>query len=216
LPSACGYDPFKIDGNVNNKTAQEFVTELRDVMDELKFAYSHLTDRIKSKICKEFECSLPFAQARGLIANRCEKIAIHIKESKLKAFCLRLLDGNLQESEWVESIGSFVIPTPPSRWRDIDEEQFSQEIERLIVNFIRVESIFFSKIPAGAVAGIRLSITKSDGSEREQVFHFTSEEQTMLNQLKSEIRQILHKNKRLGLIATSEAVWKELEKKEFN
>lgn len=217
LPLACGYEPFGLEAKADNKIVQEYVISLREALDELKLAYPGLHARLKNKIQKTFDYSSPFDQTRKSIAERSEKIIIYIKESKLKAFCLRLIDANLPESEWTESLGSLVVSTPPSNWRDIDEEKFYQEIESLIASFKRVEAIFFSKsAPDKDNIGIRLAITKADGTEREQVFHFTPDEQTILYDLKTEISQILRKNGRLGLIATSEAVWQALDKKEFN
>lgn len=216
LPVACGHEPFKMDQNTSNKSAETFVIDLRSSIDELKFAYTKLSERIKCKIIAEFNFDQRLHGSRDEIAKRCEKVLIQIKESNLKAFCMRMMDEQLPEPEWIESVGSLVASVPPSRWRDADEDRFAQEIESLIRSFKRVEAISFSASPTGESSAIRLSITKSDGTEQEQVFHFSPAEEKTLSQLKTEFSHLFRKNTRLALIAASQAIWHEMGKKELN
>ena len=44
---------------------------------------------------------------------------------KFKAFCLRLMDVALSESDWLESIGSHLALKPPSKWHDAEEDLFN-------------------------------------------------------------------------------------------
>jgi hypothetical protein len=217
LPLACGCEVINPKAQTNSGRAYEFVELLRDSLEELKLAYPALQDRLKSLLQSKLGCpTSSFSSARVNMANRAERIAIYVREASLKAFCLRLMDQNLPESEWVESIGSLLVPSPPSKWRDIDEAMFEQEVERIAAHFRRMESVFFEKSAGNLVGsiGVRFAITKSDGSERESVMHFTPDEQSAVLVLREEFVKILQRDKRLGLVAASEAVWKIIDQKE--
>ena len=125
------------------------------------------------------------------------------------------MDDNLPEDEWIESLGSYLALKPPSKWHDIEEDTFNQELTQLITRFHHVESIIFTKVKnTKASTGIRLAITQSDGTEREQVVYFRSEEESQLKQLQNELDDMLLKHKRLGLVAASRVMWKLLSEKE--
>lgn len=59
-----------------------------------------------------------------------------------------------------------------------------------------------------------MAITQSNGTEREQVVYFRSEEESQLKQLQNELDDMLLKHKRLGLVAASRVIWKLLSEKE--
>jgi hypothetical protein len=63
---------------------------------------------------------------------------------KFKAFCLRLMDTALSESDWLESIGSHLSLKPPSKWHDAEEDLFNSELAHLAGLFKRVESLVFA------------------------------------------------------------------------
>ncbi|TLD41179.1 MAG: hypothetical protein JETT_2561 [Candidatus Jettenia ecosi] len=215
LPKACKFNAFTIDSNINSELIRDFVKKLKKVLDELKFAYPELKERLKKHLQDSFFIPGSFSQARQTLAERSMRILVTITEPKLKAFCLRLVDDNLPEDEWIESLGSYLALKPPSKWHDIEEDMFDQELTQLITRFHHVESIIFSKVKSAKTStGIRLSITQSDGTEHEQVIYFRSEEENQLNQLQNELTDMLSKHKRLGLVAASRVMWKLLSEKE--
>ena len=134
-------------------------------------------------------------------------------EPKLKALCLRLLDDNLPEAEWLESLGSYLALKPPSKWHDAEEDLFSQELAELATRFHRVESIVFvhGKPPKDGV-GIRLAITQANGTEHEKVIHVAAGEEQRLHVLQGQFEALLTKDRRLGLAAASRALWSSLGK----
>jgi hypothetical protein len=212
LPKACGHKPF--DANrTDRKDVQTFALTLKKAIDELRAALPELYVRITKTLLKEFDLPSSTQRFRSTLASRSERIVLYISEPKLKSFCLRLIDTNLAENEWLESIGSLIASKPPSKWIDSDENLFNQELSSLVSRFQHVESANFRQNDqVKGQAGIRLGITRSDGEEREQVVYYTSEEESQLFDLEEKLKKFLDNNKRLGLVAASRVLWGSLNK----
>jgi hypothetical protein len=212
LPAACGFDPIKAD-TVTSKPILAFVKTLKSALDELRVAFPSLQERLRKQLREAFHLRESFQQSRTQLAARAQGILLGVTESKLRAFCLRLLDDNLPESERLESVGSYLALKPPSKWHDAEEDLFNDELLQVTARFHHVESILFAggKAPANTV-GIRLAITQANGIEHEQVVHFAADEEHQLRELQQQFVDILEKNGRLALAAASRAIWANLGK----
>ncbi|MCI0724324.1 MAG: hypothetical protein L0338_35975 [Acidobacteria bacterium] len=212
LPQACGFDPIGTDVN-KNKPVHLFVNTLKGALDELRAAFPCLQDRIRGEISRAFDLPSQFPRSRTELAARAQEVLLTVTESKLRAFCLRLMDDKLPESDWLESVGSYLALKPPSKWHDMEEDLFSSELAQFATRFRRVESILFAKnsSPTHAV-GVRLAITQANGVEHEQVVHFAADEEQQLRELQTQFGAILARDPRLGLAAASRAIWTALEK----
>ncbi|OQB95066.1 MAG: hypothetical protein BWX84_00074 [Verrucomicrobia bacterium ADurb.Bin118] len=214
LPTACGFEPFPANAGAS-KEVQAFIRGLKSALDELRAAFPELQGRLRNSLREAFDLPGSFQQFRSALARRAEQVVLGVNEAKLRAFCLRLMDDNLPESEWLESLGSFLALKPPAKWHDAEEDLFVQELSPLSTRFHRVESIVFVD---GNLAkdgtGIRLAITQANGTEHEQVIHFAADEENRLRELQAQFESILAKDKRLGLAAASRAIWSKLEKVE--
>ncbi len=214
LPKACGFEPFSACAAVS-KEVQAFIRGLKTALDELRAAFPELQERLRTMLREAFDLAGAFQQFRTALARRAEQVVLGIHEPKLRAFCLRLMDDNLPESEWLESLGSFLALKPPAKWHDAEEDLFAQELGPLATRFHRVESIVFvDGKPSKIGVGIRLAITQANGTEHEQVIHVTADEENHLRELQTEFEVLLTKDKRLGLAAVSRAIWSRLEKVE--
>jgi hypothetical protein len=214
LPHACGFEPFAA-GALADKRVQAFVREFKTAIDELRAAFPEFQERLRNSLRTAFDLAGTFQQFRSTLARRAELVVLGVSELKLRAFCLRLMDDNLAESEWLESLGSFLALKPPSKWHDAEEELFGQELSLLSTRFHRVESIgFIGGKPAESSTGIRLAITQANGAEHEQVIHFVADEESRLEELQKQFEALLTKDRRLGLAAASRAIWAKLDKAE--
>ncbi len=212
LPRACGFDSIGADAR-NNKTLQMFVTTLKASLDELRTSFPCLQSRLKDELSKAFDLSGLFHQARTQLRNRAQEILLTVTETKLRAFCLRLMDDKLPESDWIESVGSYLALKPPSKWHDAEEDIFTSELAQLATRFARVESILFAaEGPSPNAAGVRLAITQANGIEHERIVHFDTDEEQRLGELQAQFGALLAQDKRLGLAAASRAIWSTLEK----
>ena len=212
LPQACGFDPIGT-GAVASKPVHLFVSALKGALDELRAAYPCLQDRLKEQISRAFDLSGSFQRSRTDLGIRAQTILLTVTEIKLRALCLRLMDDNLPESEWLESLGSYLALKPPSKWHDPEEDMFNVELTQVATRFRRVESIVFTANGSSkSGGGVRLAITQANGIEHEQVVHFGVDEERQLRELQAEFGAILAKDRRLGLAAASRAIWSTLEK----
>jgi hypothetical protein len=214
LPKACGFEPFPAN-TAASKEVQEFIRGLKTALDELRAAFPELQQRLRILLREAFDLPGSFQQFRSALARRAEQVVLGVNEPKLRAFCLRLMDDNLPESEWLESLGSFLALKPPAKWHDAEDDLFVQELAPLATRFHRVESIVFVDGKASRTGiGIRLAITQANGTEHEQVIHVAADEENRLRELQAEFDALLTKDKRLGLAAASRAIWSKLEKVE--
>jgi hypothetical protein len=212
LPTACGFESFSASTRVNEQVAG-FVKSLRSALDELRAAYPELQERMRKLLRDAFDLPGTFPEFRSALAERAEHVIVAVNEPKLRAFCFRLIDNNLPESEWLESLGSFLSLKPPAKWHDAEADFFGQELAPLSTRFHRVESIIFSDgKPSVTGRAVRLAITQANGTEHERVIHFSSEEEEELIRLQKQFEQLLSQEKRLGLAAASRAIWTNLEK----
>ena len=122
-------------------------------------------------------------------------------------------DKKLSETKWIESVASFIASNPPSYWSDSDEPVFRNKLTEYAERFKRVESIYFSRgeVLEGS-EGIRLSITRTDGSERAEVVYFRPEAEKQFANIQEDIQSLLTEYGRSGLAAVARAVWNELNK----
>jgi hypothetical protein len=213
LPKACGFSSIAVDRS-RNQSVQSFVSALKLAIDELRIAYPELQERLRDRLREAIELPGTFQQYRTALSGRSERILLNVTEPRLRAFCLRLLDDNLNEPDWLESIGSHLALKPPSKWHDDEEEErFSSELIEFATRFRRVESIVFAQGDSGKdISAVRLSITRASGVEHERVLHFRPDEEEQIEQLQLQFDSLLKKNRRLGLAAASRAIWTNLEK----
>ncbi len=207
LPQACGLAPFETKVGESDDAAR-FVHALKEALDELKSAYSELLIRMKHLLIKDFYTPDQESKFRENLAMRARSIATKISEPRLKAFCLRLIDTNLPELEWLEALGSFICSKIPASWADIDERRFEIELSQLCIRFQRVEvTLFSAEHFKDDSTVIRVSVTQSTGEEIDQVLYTTPDEEEKVNGLQEAILQIVGYNKRIRLVAASRVFW---------
>ncbi len=211
LPKACGFEPIRVEPSVS-KTVPIFVKMLKVALDDLKMAFPELQERLRKEVRAAFDLPGTFQQFRTALAARSEQILLTITEPKLRAFCLRLMDDSLPESDWLESVASHLALKPPSKWHDAEEGVFGYELSQYAAKFHRVESVAFAggKLSKNSV-GVRLAITQADGVEHEQVVHYAPNEEDQVQNLQKQFDRLLTKDKRLGLVAASRAIRANLE-----
>lgn len=216
LPVACGIRPIAEQGS-SAKEIQHFIRTLKGGLEDLRAAYPELHERLKAYLLTAFNSPDSFQHFRSALAERAEQLLISVTESKLRAFCLRLMDANLPEDDWLESVGSYLACKPPAKWQDEDEGVFKYELGQIAARFHHAESILFSsgKPPRNSI-GFRLAITQATGNEHEEVVRFTIDEEHQIMQLQLEFETLLNQHKRLGLAAASRALWEYLERAQKN
>ncbi len=207
LPIACGFEPVRKDSPV--AAMEAFVNSLRGALDEIKFAFAALHDRMRDRIVKAFELS-DFGQKKTL-SERAGSILKFATETQLKGFCLCLQDTHLNDPDWLNALGSYVCSVPPKQWLPIDEEKFAQELSVLAGQFRRVESIVstLTDRPRSSSA-LRLSVTNVDGTELDDLIFFDETEESMIAEIEVRMLKVLDGTDRLGKAAAARAISKVL------
>ena len=206
LPSACGFEPIRAEVSTK-ETVSAFVKTLEVALDDLKMTFPELQERLRKELRTAFNLPGTFQQFRTVLSARSKQMVLTVIEPKLRAFCLRLMDDSLPESDWVESIASHLALKPPSKWHDMEEEVFSHGLAQYAAKFHRVESIAFAgRKSLKNSLGVRLAVTQADGVEHEQVVHYAANEEVRLQELQRRFENLLTGDKRLGLVAASRAI----------
>ena len=211
LPVACGFHEFG-DKSKAGKEVDAFVTELKGCLTELRMAYPALLDEIKAGITEAFGLQGIATDFRTALARRARRLLLTVTEPRVKAFCNRLLDTELAEQEWIESIGSLLCSIPPSRWSDVDAERFGQELAQLCTRFQRIEALTFDTLHEDeeGESAMRFSITQLNGSETDRVIHVTKEEEARVQEVERRVSDILDEFSSTGLAGAVRALWKAL------
>jgi len=218
LPVACGIEAFSTQEEVRDKKrVEQFVTTLKQATDELRAAFPNLLERLVAQLRQAFHFE---TRAQGLkelrvtLATRASVLTPLVADVELKGYCQRLGDAMLEDAAWLESLGSFVAATPPSRWRNQDEFVYNERLHVLTAKFIRTEAALFTTLAKkGEGKGMLVTITHQDGNEKSQVVQLTSDETRAVETLKAELGPRLQGNKGVSLTALSQLVWELLDKK---
>lgn len=212
LPEALGFEPFQPNNPIEADTVDGFVESIRVTLDELRLAYPALLDRVAHEICRTFglERNTP-TEFREEIAARARQILVSVSEARLKALCLRLADQALPATEWLESIGSLICSKPPSRWRDLDFDRFSNDLTQLAQRFLRVESLTFTGHPQHHIGrAVRLALTQPDGQEVEQILYVTPDQEGVTADLVERLSAIIVDGDRIALAAAAQVLWERM------
>lgn len=211
LPTACGFEPIDAK-TASGAPVKSFVRALKSALDELRGGLPELQDRLRARLREHFSFSGSIQEYRIYLSERAQRVGVTATEPKFKAFCLRLMDDALSESDWLESIGSHLALKPPSKWHDAEEDLFNSELANIAALFKRVESLIFSgKGARHNEKAIRLAVTLANGVEHQQVIHFSEEEEQRMNTLQRRFSELLSEHERLGLAAASRAIWARFE-----
>lgn len=213
LPEALGLPIVKTE-NFSDDQIYDLVTGLTEAIAELRNAYPSLLLRIRGGLQDAFSLNGDFDEFRRSLATRSASIADHIYDLDFKAFVLRLGDLALTNTQWVESVATLVAKKSPERWRHIDESIFFESLEALVPRFLRVESIHFNGATiAGADSSrcVRLTVTRPDGSEVQEVLSWNPEDDDRLESIKTSLRSLIGEHGNIALAAAAGLLWKQSE-----
>jgi len=179
---------------------------------ELRDAYPSLLSRILKGLQDAFGLKGDFDEFRKVITSRSVAIGIRIVDMDLKTFVLRLGDPDLPNTQWIESVATLVAKKAPERWRDIDEVFFFERLGTLVPRFKRVESIGFT---GGSVdvdkfmRCLRLTVTRPDGSEVDEVLHWNPEDEHSLHSIEKALNKLIQDHGKIALAAAARLFWQQ-------
>ena len=140
-----------------------------------------------------------------------------ISDLDLRAFTLRLSDGQLTEREWLESVAAVIVSKPPANWNDADQRKYRMVLAQLTEQLRHIEEVALSKGKrAGTGRILRIGILDDTGEERRDVLRVAPEQEHEIERAVSALEGVLGKlgvDRRLGLTALAELARRLLENK---
>lgn len=219
LPKACGVKPFPSVASSSNRRVDEFVERLRVGLRELQCAYSKLLDSVFDSVQTAFGIAGDRNAVRKSLTQRAVLMAKGCGNSTLDSFISRILQPELDDTEWLEAIAGVVMIKPAPKWRDMDLDRFRHEIRSMSRLFQHVESLLTSPESKGhesAVETVRIGITTADAADFERVVRLTKEQSDVVNQLEigvqAALKQVTSADKKdIGLAALARVARKLLD-----
>lgn len=210
LPGACGFGDFTDEGTPG-KEVDAFVAELKNCLGELRMVYPSLLDRIKAAVAEAFGLQSTAPELRATLAGRARQLLLTVTEPRMKAFCNRLIDTELGETEWIESLGSLLCAVPPAKWSDVDVDRFDQELAESCARFQRIEAMAFERVcDDEQQSAMRFSITQLNGAETDRVIRVPKQEDARVKEVEKKVSDILAESSSAGLAGAVRALWKAL------
>lgn len=207
IPEALG---FKELGN-SQEDAHKLAKALEKTIRELRRAFAELQNRMVETILKRAQAGDHNLESwRTEQAEIAEQLVVEINEPDLRAFCLKLIDDQSPESEWLESLGSFLTRCPPSKWRDRHELEFGNRFAEVLGKFNRVHATCFHKGEKLSENAIRLAITGRDGLEHDHVIRMSKNDAKSVEQMEQRIKEVLSEQPDLALATLSKILWDQL------
>lgn len=211
IPKALGYDPT----SKNEIVAPDLAQKLGRCITELRRCLPELQNRMSAAILKSFRHEGPLEAWRLSISESAETVIVGLGDADFRAFCLKLIDAENPEPEWLEALGSLLTRCPPSRWKDRDEIVFREKIEAFARQFERVLATCFTRDGSLPETAIRLAVTPRSGVEKDLVFSLSPKQTTEADALMKKIRQLLPQNQpNISLAALSRLLWDNIQEPE--
>ena len=186
---------------------EKLAARLAHSISELRRCFPELQGRMSAAIREAFKFEGSLDDFRQAISGSAETVIVGIGDPDFRAFCLKLMDAENAEPEWLESLGSLLTRCPPSRWKDRDELVFRERIHALAGQFNRVLTTCFDRTGALPDSAIRLAVTPRSGLEKNIVVNLNPQQTQDAERLLAEIRKQLPNNSQITLAALSRLIW---------
>lgn len=211
IPHALGY----LEEDVSMVEPSKIAAKLSESLRELRRCYISLLDRMSVTIIGATKDSAKtLDEWRSHYAEAAENLVVEIADPRLRAFCLKLIDEHTPNSEWLESLGSFLVRLPPNQWKDKDENEFSLKFAEAWGQFERTLATCYNKYGNNLKNTIRLAITHRNGNEIDCVVAMESEKLERVSELQQKIARILQNDSDLAIQTLSKALWEHLQAKQ--
>jgi hypothetical protein len=194
--------------------AKKLAARLTQSVTELRRCFPELQNRMSDTIRQAFQFEGSLQDFRETTSGSAETVLVGLGDPDFRAFCLKLLDAETPEAEWLEALGSLLTRCPPSRWKDRDELVFRERIHALAAQFNRVLATCFDRDGSLPDTAVRLAVTPRSGAEKNIVVNLNPQQSKEAADLLTAIRKQLPANSQISLAALSRLIWDILPKAE--
>jgi len=186
LPEACGFaEGFTNDETKKQTKVDEFFKALRESLAELQRKYDDLLGELERMLIAAFSLQTTGAEAREEIERRAFPLLELTVEPKLKSLIIRLVNQDLDLSNWIESIATFLANKPPDSWNDSDLARYEISLAELRRSFLHIEALAFEMGKYEFDASkeiIRLGVATINEPEQQRVLTIGEPEKVLIEE----------------------------------
>ncbi len=181
LPSVLGFPPIPARTSNRFVAVDAFALAVKRVLGEVATAYDRLLDLVLAAV-RENTAS-PERDMRQSLSLRSSQLDGQVLDPRLRGLLTAIRASGMDDREWAEYVAMTVAGPPPGSWTDEDLGRFRHTIVELGGTLRRLEAIQFDRRAADGepFEAMRLTVTKSDGSEHARVVAVDAETQTTLS-----------------------------------
>ncbi len=155
-----------------------------------------------------FSLSETHSDNRSSIVERASCVIDVVFDPDVKSFLTRVVD-DLEDKQWLDSIGTVITKRPPLSWTDEDLLRFEHEMISMSSKIAKYERLVSeSKNKSANVQGdlIQISITSNKECERFKVIHQSQSDKKKVGQIQGKLSEVfkdLDHNENIDLILGS-------------
>jgi hypothetical protein len=188
LPQACGYS--FIDANSEN-IVKNFRKKLVIGLQELQTAYDNLLFKNRKILANAFSFYKDLDSLREYIRAIVNRVYTQtdIVELSLKRFMQAIINKELDDKAWLESVIMVISDKPMESWNDNDAISFEIKLGALVKRFKNIEAIidFVPDMKVGFEAK-KITVTYNDGKEFSEVLWLDLAEKNKIETLGQKIK----------------------------
>ncbi len=195
LPQACGLSPIVAGEPDDGTTARTFRKKLVQALHEIQTAYDCLLSECQALLHNAFAVRSSETKLREDLQVRASYLVGQCLEPSLRRFTLAATDDTAGEREWLEALVMIVADKPAESWTDEDVTGFEVKLSDIARRFKNLEALQ-NEVAASTGEGFesrRITVTRPDGQEVNQVIWFNHESQDQIECLFNEIVGVLSK-----------------------
>ena len=185
LPKACGLEPITNKTKSNTEEAKQFRLHLVKALKEIQNCYEFLLDKCHGLLYEAFS-------VRGDRNNLREDLRVRAKylsdciEPQLRRFVLAAIDDQKEDKGWLEAILMVVTDKPAESWTEMNVTEFELNLMNIARRFKNLEALISRvnslELGDGFIAR-RITITKADGEEVNEVVWLDPKTQSKINEI---------------------------------
>jgi hypothetical protein len=192
LPVACDLPPIGMGEADNGTTAKTLRKYLGQSFRELQGAYDESLKTCRGLLYEAFRLRQDEDNLRDDLYFRSSKLMGKILQPLLNRFVGAAMDKKAGDREWLEAILMVVGDKPPQSWNDGDMAAFEVKLGDLARQFKNLEALQANVEARGDSHGFearRITVTRPDGEETNQIVWIASESEAKLENLVEEVLQ---------------------------
>lgn len=171
LPEACGFAPFKPGEKKASKRRKQFLSDLTNVIRELRTHYDDLLSRCESLIHEGFGVRSGLENLREDLRVRAQYLVGSVIEPQLNSFVVAAADGEMSDRDWLESLVMIIADRPADTWTDENLTAFEINVGEMARRFANLEALQkeIAQAPQQGFDAKRVTITSPTGKETHRV-----------------------------------------------